>query len=116
MVTIEQIETGLAIYLDSELKSQFPESSIQKAAIGGIIALAIKKLGRKIRDLQNDSTIKFLGIFDSEGNVDIDEAYECLKSNWPADGATYKNDLIGNITLTVEDLDKIRECIVSQVS
>lgn len=114
MVTIDDIEAGISAFLDSEMAGQFPENSIQKALMGGAIALAIKRMGAKIRRLQEDPAIQFLGIFDAEGNIDLDEAYECLKQKWPENGARYENNLLGGMTITVVDLEKVYNLIKQQ--
>lgn len=114
MVSINDIELGLSAFLDSEFAGQFPENSIQKALMGGALALAIKRLGAKVQRLQNDPTIRFLEIFDAEGNIDIDEVCECLKKKWPELGARYENNFLGGMTITTADLDKICEFIKQQ--
>lgn len=114
MVTIDDIEAGISAFLDSELAGQFPENSIQKVLIAGAIALAIKRMGAKIRRLQDDPAIQFLGIFDAEGNIDIDEAYSCIKEKWPEAGARYENSLLGGMTITVADLEKLYNLIKQQ--
>lgn len=114
MVTIDDIEAGISAFLDSEMAGQFPENSLQKALMGGAIALGIKRLGAKVQRLQSDPVIQFLEIFDAQGNIDLDEALECIKQKWPENGARYENNLLGGMTITVADLEKVCELIKQQ--
>ena len=114
MVTINDIEAGISAFLDEELAGQFPENSIQKALMGGAVALGIKRLGAKIQRLQSDPVIQFLEIFDAEGNINLDEAYACIKEKWPENGARYENNFLGGMTITVADLERVCNLIKQQ--
>lgn len=114
MVSIDQIERGITAYLDSELAGSFPEGTLQRAIMAGSIAFGVKRLGNKIRRIQQDKVSQFLDLFDSEGNFDIEGYCECLKPTIPESGVRYEHQIIGGITITRDDVDKIKTFILDQ--
>lgn len=114
MVSIEDIENGLAAYLDSELGAQFPEGTLQRALLGGSIAFAVKRFGNKLRTIRSDKTAQMFDLFNENGEFDIDEYCNCLKPTIPETGVHFDNGLIGKITITKADVDKVREHILKQ--
>lgn len=114
MVRIEDIENGLAAYLDSELGSHFPEGTLQRAILAGSIAFAVKRFGNKLRNIRNDKAAMMFELFDENGEFDIDEYCDCLKPTIPDSGVHYEHNVIGDITITRSDVDKIKEFILKQ--
>lgn len=114
MVSIEDIENGLAAYLDSELGSQFPEGTLQRALLGGSVAFAVKRFGNKLRNIRSDKAAQMFELFNEDGEFDIDEYCNCLKPTIPENGVHYNNGLIGQITITRADVDKVKTFILKQ--
>lgn len=111
MVTVNQIEKGLASYMDSELGTMLPENTIQKVIAATALSLAIRKSGALIQNLQAQPFVKMLDIFDAEGNLDIDTLAEELKKNMTDKGFDFEIPMLGMVTFKKADIDKLREHI-----
>lgn len=107
MVTIEQIERGVASYLDEELMPNLPQNGIQKVMAGTAISLVIRKSGNIVKELTNQPFVKMLGIMDEEGSVDIDVLKDELKHNITDEGIVVDFPLIGTMTFHRSDVDSL---------
>lgn len=111
MKTIEQIQKGIAAYLDNELMPQLPANGIEKVLAGTALSLAIRKSGTIMEGLKENKSVKMLGIMDEEGSIDVDVLTEELKKNVPIDGVKIDIPMIGGVTFHKDDVDKIHEYI-----
>lgn len=111
MVTIKQIEQGIAAYLDEELMPKLPTSGIEKVITGTALSLFIRRSGTILEGYKNNKTIQMLGVMDADGNVDIDLLAEELKKNFPENGMKVDIPIIGGMTFHKEDVDKLYEYI-----
>lgn len=107
MVTIDQVEKGIAEYLDKELMPILPETGFQKILIGTGISLIIRKNKDKIAAMQDNSVVKMTGIFDEEGNVDIDVLKEEVSKQMPKEGVKIDVPVIGGLTFHKSDVEKL---------
>lgn len=114
MVSVKQIENGVASFLDMELMPNLPQNGIQKVMAGTAISLIIKRSGNIVREFTNNSFIKMLGIMDEEGNMDIDILRSELKANMPELGVTMDLPLIGTLTFHKQDVDTLYNHIVNK--
>lgn len=105
LVSVNQVETGLAAYMDKEFASKFPDNSIEKAIICFATARAIRRYGQKIISLRNSEIDKLIGIFDVDGNVDADSLRDDLKMAIPEGGVKKELPYIGTVTIKREDVD-----------
>lgn len=105
MVSIDQIEKGIASYLDTELMPNLPQNGIQKLIAGTAISLAIKNLGPTIMGYQDNQFVKMLHIMDNEGNVDIDTLKTELKKNMPEEGISVEVPVLGAMRFRKGDID-----------
>lgn len=112
MVSIKQIEKGIGSYLDHELMPQLPQDGIEKVIIGTGISLLLKKNIGKIDNLRKNPVINAMGIFDKDGNVDIDTLREELKEHMPESGVKYEVPMIGTLTFKGNDVDVLYNHIV----
>lgn len=114
MVTIDQIEKGLAAYLDKELMPLIPEAGFQRVLIGTGIGLAIRRNRGRIDELKSNPVVKMLGIFDETGTkVDLDAIREELSKQIVKEGFKIEVPTIGNLTFHKEDIDKLYNYIVN---
>lgn len=111
MVTIKQIEDGIATYLDSELMPKLPNSGLEKVIVGTALSLFIRKSGTIIGGYKDNKAVQMLGVMDHEGNVDVDLVYEELKKNIPDNGVKIEVPIIGGMTFHKEDFEKLYEYI-----
>lgn len=114
MVSIKQIESGIASYLDSELMPMLPQSGLEKVILGTGVSLLLKKNINKIDQIRTMPVVKAMGIFDEEGNVDIETLKDEVKNHLPEEGIKYDIPMIGTITFRKGDIDKLYENIVGQ--
>lgn len=108
MVTIAQIQKGVAAYLDNEVMPQLPSNGFEKVLAGTAMSLAIRKSGAIIEGYKDNKAVQMLGIMDETGNVDVDVLMEELKKNIPIDGVRVDIPLIGGLTFHKDDVDKFR--------
>lgn len=112
MVTIGQIEKGVASYLDAELMPNFPNDGIQKVLAGTVIGLAIRKSGSIIQSFSDNQYVKMLGIMDDEGNVDLDLLKDEFKKNISENGFVLDIPMFGTMTFHKADVDKLYKHIM----
>ncbi len=112
MVSIPQIESGVARYLDSELISQLPEGQFSRLAAGTMISLAIKRSSRIIEKLKENTFVKMLDIFDGEGNVDLEVVKEAVLENMTDAGLKIDIPVVGTVTFKRDDVEKLYKCIL----
>ena len=111
MVTIENIQRGVAAYLDNEMMPQFPVNGIEKVLAGTAMSLAIRRSGVIMGSLKDNKSVQMLGIMDTEGKVDVDVLAEELKRNIPVDGVKIDVPFIGVLTFHKADVDKVKDYI-----
>lgn len=112
MVSIDQIEKGIANYLDAELIQQLPADGFQRVIAGVGLSLLIKRSSVLVEKVKSNSFIQLLGIFDENGNVDIDTLRDEIKKQMPADGIKIDVPSIGIINFTKNDVDSVYSYII----
>ena len=115
-VTYENIESGIASYLDNEFLSQYEATSIQKTLIGVAISLLLQNKRRSMRDLVLGDMGKNLGITDEEGMIDIDLLRDVIKTRITDEGVKYENSYIGTVTFHRDDIDTLYSYITKNVN
>lgn len=111
MVTMKEIESGIAAYLDAELMPKLPTSGLEKVIAGTAISLFIKRSGTILESYKDNKVVQMLGVMDTEGNVDVDLLATELKKNMPEDGIKIDVPMIGSMTFHKEDVTKLHEYI-----
>lgn len=114
MVTIEQIERGLAEYVDVQLMPQLPKNSMYKVIIGTAATIAVKRAGTAICNLKHNPLVTALGLIDENGCVDIDIILDEAKTQIPDNGLRFESDKFGklNLVITGDDVDELHKYIV----
>lgn len=112
MVSIARAEQGFANFLDKEMLAKLPDGGLQKTAIGVLSALIVRRGGNVINGLKDGKLIKALGVFDEEGNVDIDVLRDVVKENIPEGGLKIDLPIIGKMTIFKEDVDALHRHIM----
>lgn len=112
MVTIRQMENGIARFLDTELLSKM-QGTWQKVVAGTATGILIKRSENILSSLKNNEIVKMMGIISEDGMIDIDILREELKKNVPDSGVQIDLPMIGRITIKKEDVDKLYACIVN---
>ena len=95
MVTIDQIETGVAAYADREVLSKLPGSSGQRLLAGAALSLLIRGYGQQLRNYKPSQLVETLGIFDADHNVDLDKLRDAVMPRVPDEGVDAGADSAG---------------------
>lgn len=112
MVTIDQIQNGVATYLDIELMPKLSDNKLQKVLAGTMIGIAISKSGNIIRSYKDNTVVKMLGIMDDNCNVDIDMLKNELIKQVGTDGIPIELPMIGTMTFNKTDIEKLYKYII----
>lgn len=115
MVNKNQIESGLASYIDTEFLPHVHMQPIQQMLIGAGASILTKRVGTAIDYLKNNTLVNALGIIDTSGNVDIDILAEEIKDKMPQDGVRIPVPLLGEIILHQSDIDVLYRKITGGV-
>ena len=83
VVNVGQIERGIATYIDKEIMPKLPENSVERVVLGFASARIIKRYSGKLIALKDTETDKLIGIFDKDGNVDIDSMRSDFIAQFP---------------------------------
>lgn len=112
MVNKEQIEKGIAKYLDSELMPQIHVEPWKQLVIGAGASIAVKRIGLLLDSLKDNKALSMLGIVDDSGAVDIDILAQEFKNKMPHEGLKVEIPILGTITFHPSDVDTLYSKIV----
>ncbi len=106
MVSMNQVQLGLARYIDSEILPHL--SGAKKIGLGIYSSLAAQNLSNFLNSKKDHPAISMLNIIDPAGNVDIDKVYQAAVHSFP-EGEKVRMDipLIGELILDRSDLEKV---------
>lgn len=109
MVHKSNIIPGLSKFIDSDILSQYPPTSVKRIVGAGAAALFLKNNESKIYSLLNS-----LGIAKEDNMIDIESARDILKSEISKAGfMRISFPVIGDVDFTSEDIDTLYKYIIS---
>lgn len=112
MVTINQIEAGLAKYIDAEIAPKIPvnipNGQIKKIAFLAGAAYAVRK---GVRQYISHPVLLQLGAVDEAGNADLDGVLEAARGVIPKEGFKVTVPILGDLTFFSEDVERLAEYI-----
>jgi hypothetical protein len=109
MVHKSNIIPGLSKFIDSDILSQYPPTSVKRIIGAGAAALFLKNNESKIYSLLNG-----LGIAKEDNMIDIESARDILKSEISKAGfMRISFPVIGDVDFTSEDIDTLYRYIIS---
>lgn len=112
MYTSEQVLNGIVKYIDNEVLTKLDTKG--KIFLGTGITIAMKNSSEVLSRVQNNEIVKTLGIVDENGQFDVELVAEHLKANASKYGKLQFNvPVVGTLTFTPEDVDRIKEYIIS---
>ena len=115
MVNKEQFMNGILTYIDKEVIPVLPTAG--KWGIGTVVLLVTDKYSRLFDEITSNPIIKSIGIVDTDGNVDVERLSEALKISADKYGKmTLSIPIIGNLTFTSSDVEKVKHYINGGVS
>lgn len=110
-VSMQSVQRGVAAYLDNEFMPAFPEKGIQRILVGAAASLAIKRYSDLVEVYKEQPFVKSLGIFDENGDVDIDTLAGAVKGQMGKDGFSVDIPALGTLTFKTMDVDKLCDYI-----
>lgn len=110
MVSVEQVQRGLADYIDREFTSKL--TGWQKWVVGAAGAMYANKLGDIVEQLRTVPAVSALGLFPPGGGIDVDAAYKALYAQAQKSPATFDMPLIGSVTLNSADVQSLYDSIM----
>lgn len=110
MVTVSQIQGGLAAFIDAEITPMLP--GWRRFAFGAAAGLMLAQSGEIFGRLKNDHMIQMLGVIQPDDTVDMDALYREAKKQIQKAPLTFDLPGAGTITLREPDLDKLYRYIV----
>lgn len=106
MATINQIQTGLAKFIDEEIVASM--QGWQKWVFGGGITVAVENLPATINKMKDYEWVKMLGVIDNGNNVDVAKIYQGVKRQAAKGPITVDLPVgMGKLTLNEADVDKL---------
>lgn len=101
MVTIAQFKQGVCRYIDNEFTNKV--HGLRKWAIAGYSILMMDRLEEMLEDFSND-----------DGMIDVDRIYSVFKDVARKHGSVTDNfAMLGDVTFSEVDIDKLRNYILS---
>lgn len=111
MYSVEQIETGIAKYIDVELLPSLPRDGLKGFGVGVAAALMVKRGGNALRELLQNKVLQAMQITSPDGMVDVDVLCDVCKQNIPSTGLPVALPMGLAIRLRAEDVDSIHQYI-----
>lgn len=109
MVHKTSIIPGLSKFIDSDILSQYPPTSMKRIIGAGAAALFLKHNEAKIYGMLNS-----LGIVNTENMIDIESARDVLKTEIAKAGfMRITFPVIGDVDFTADDIDTLYRNILS---
>lgn len=115
MVSLNQVETGIARYLDTVLAPQLPVAGkydpLKKTAFLTASMYLVRHSRTAVEEFLRKPFIASMGVMDDGGNIDLDGLVEALKTNVPESGLRVPIPMIGELVFYRPDVDEIARYI-----
>ena len=109
MVTYNQVVNGMAKYIDQEIINKI--QGWQRWALGAGAGIIMNKGTNMFNAFKAHPVVKMLEVIDDNDLIDIDTIYAELRKQAEKGSATFDAPMIGTITLTKDDVDKLYHLI-----
>ena len=109
MVAYNQVVNGMTKYIDQEIINKI--QGWQRWALGAGAGIMMTKGSNMFNALKANPIIKMLDVIDENDMIDIDTIYTELRKQAEKGAATFDAPMIGTITLTKDDVDKLYRLI-----
>ena len=117
MVSIDQVEFGLARWMDKELVPKIPTGGaydgLKKAATVAVGLYAIKRIRSALTYLAESDFLNTIGATTKEGHLDVEGFAEEMRKQIPEEGLRVSVPMVGDMTFYRGDLDDIVRYIKS---
>jgi hypothetical protein len=105
MIRVEQLQRGISAFADTELVPKM--TGIQKWIFSAGVSAYLADAPRLIEKLKTNQVVRDLDLINESNMIDMDKIYRYLKEAAKKGPAEIDLPMIGKITLTEADLDKI---------
>lgn len=109
MVTYNQVVNGMHKYIDQEIVNKI--QGLPRWGLGVVSGIALSRGANIFNTLKAHPIIKMLEVIDENDMIDIDTIYTELRKQAEKGSATIDTPMIGTITLTKDDVDKLYHLI-----
>ena len=109
MVTYNQVVNGMTKYIDQEIVNKI--QGWQRWALGAGAGIMMNKGTNMFNAFKAHPVVKMLEVIDDNDMIDIDTIYAELRKQAEKGSATFDAPMIGTITLTKDDVDKLYHLI-----
>lgn len=111
MVTIAQIQQGVARFVDTEIIPRL--STTEKLVVGGGAGLATAKLPELLNRYADNKIVSVLGLYDAEhGEIDLDAVYNAVKPYITSDPIPVTIPFVGlTLKFTQREIDNLYKYI-----
>ena len=109
MVTYNQVVNGMAKYIDQEIINKI--QGWQRWALGAGAGIMMNKGTNIFNAFKAHPVVKMLEVIDDNDMIDIDTIYTEIRKQAEKGSATFDAPMIGTITLTKDDVDKLYRLI-----
>ena len=109
MYHLSQIINGIQQYAESEIIHKI--NGWQKWVIATGISLMLEKSTHIFNSLRSNELVKMLGLIDEDDRIDVDAIYKELKKQAEKGPMTLELPLLGVMTFTSIDVDKLYSAI-----
>jgi hypothetical protein len=111
MVTVTQIQNGVATFLDTEIIAMLP--GWRRFAFGAATGLMLARSGEIFAQMKSNSIVQMMGVIQPDDTVDIDTLYKEAKKQIQKSPLTFDLPGAGTITLRETDIDKLYQKIIN---
>lgn len=109
MVSIDRVKRGIARYLDSELIKM---TGWQKWVFGAGAAMYLENFASVVSKLREHPAVNALGIINETGDIAVEKLYQHLRIQAQKGPITFDVPMVGRITLSEADVDKLYQYIM----
>lgn len=116
MVSIDNIERGLARYIDTDILPNLPRDGIKGVGIGIAASLLVKRGGNILREYAKNPLLQQLGLVTPDGAVDLEALREAALDNVPAQGVSVDLPLGITLRMNANDVESLYNAIRKEAS
>ena len=111
MVSIDQVEKGIAKYMDEELLPTLPQQGWKGFGLSVAAGLLIKRGGAMLREAVKAPVLQKMGLVSPEGAVDLAALREVMTERMPETGLVIETPLGINLRMRTEDMNNLFKAI-----
>lgn len=110
MVNLAQVQRGVERYISTEFLSKL--TGVQKWVVDAAVAMYLTNAGTIFEGLKKNPLVSALGVINEQDHIDIDKLYKHFKAAAAKGPATLSVPMLGPVTLSESDIDKLYNFIV----